>query len=151
MDISLLLIKPEVIGRIDEIIENLQNRGYSVLQRREIVGWQESIPRIYEQSLTPTKMQDYVMAYKQKSFPDKFVVIIVSHKEGHTIERLMGETGHPKDYQTRKDGSLRRLFGLPAEENVQGIQLTATFNGFHKVNNEKELEQHLKMFNMSVL
>lgn len=147
-DFSILVVKPEVVESAGEILKYVEDRGYVVIKRLSLNKWIEFAEPIYNE-FDSNDLAVYLLAYHSYSFPDHFVVIILTHKEGNTIEKLKSLQGHYLDYQRRDDPSLRAAFGLDRSFNVYSGDRIFTFSGIHCVTNEIELLSTLEYLQVS--
>ncbi|MBW2987164.1 hypothetical protein KY336_01315, partial [Candidatus Woesearchaeota archaeon] len=98
---------------------------------------------------TEEQKNAFVDAYLKSEFRTDFIAAIVTHKKGNTIERLKNDVGNFSAYQKRTNKTLRSEFGLPKEYNIVSQDLTAVFNGLHKINDVKDFYKHLLLFDIS--
>ncbi|MBW3005156.1 hypothetical protein KY310_04975 [Candidatus Woesearchaeota archaeon] len=144
-DISLIVIKPEIIEDKQDVLDALCSKGYVIVNTRQLRGWRGFIPQIYVE-FTKDQNDFFARAYDIKGLGDEFFAVVVSHKDGNTIDRLVKDIGNFAAYQKREDESLRGRFGLPEEDNIGSSVLTVVFNGLHKANDAEDLYKHLTLF-----
>lgn len=147
MDISLLIIKPEIFNRKREVFEFLKNYGFDILISHEYRNWSKFAQKIYIE-YTTCELQCYLNGYINNCFGDKFCAAIVSHNRGQTVTRLKNIQGHYHDYQNEIKDTLRSKFGFGGDLNLSCGERIFTFSGIHCVENESELRDTLKLLEM---
>ena len=146
-DISLVIVKPEIISRTEQVISSLRKRGYDILLQKAYTGWRELAKKIYTE-FTPEQIKVYLSGYDKHNWNDDYMALIVSHKEGNTLKRLKQEQGNYVAYQTQKENTLRAEFGCLADKNLYFDDITFTYTGIHCSADEKELGLELKLLHL---
>ncbi len=90
-------------------------------------------------------------AYKSSPFGERFYVLILKNKYKNSIESLKEDVGNYKHYQTRKENTLRGIYGLPESNNYKSGKFKMFFNGFHKVDNTEDFIKHLDILKISII
>jgi nucleoside diphosphate kinase len=152
-DISLLLVKPECITKRDKIEANISLRGYKILETFLLGNFSNKIRQIYRIQVNGKGLQDDFVtfigdAYDSSEFGNEFIVYLLSHNEGNTIERLIRDTGHRSNYQRVKENTLRGLFGYSEKYNLPYKENTLYFNGFHKTDSISDIAEHLNILEL---
>ena len=148
-DFSILIIKPEAIENKEKIIISLNKRGYKIILKKEFTNWRNTMAKIYKE-FSSEEIETYIKGYDQHKFGDKFIILLLTHKKGNTLQRLKEEKGNFINYQKKKENSLRGEFGLPEKYNTKYRGITFVYCGVHCPENEEELELQLKMFDISL-
>lgn len=74
-DFSILLIKPEAVNYAKEIIKDLNDKGYNIIDKKNLNGYSNFAGKIYE-ILTSEQVEEYIKGYKVNNFGDDFIVLI---------------------------------------------------------------------------
>ncbi len=148
-DFSLLIIKPEILSRENEVIISLKKRGYEVLSKKHYKGWKEISKQIYTE-LSSEQINAYIEGYNKYGWGDEYVLLVIKHKDGETLQRLNKEKGNFIAYQTKKGDTLRREFGWSSEKNLYANGMTLTYPGVHCPADNKELNRDLKIFKVNI-
>lgn len=146
-DFSILIIKPEVIERIEEIVKSIEKRGYEILLKIEKENWRNTSKIIYNE-FSQNQIETYIKGYDKYKFGDKFLILVLQHKENNTLERLKRDKGNFIKYQTEAEKTLRAEFGLPKEYNLQHQEITFVYCGIHCPETEEELKFQTKLFSL---
>ncbi len=146
-DFSILIIKPEVIEKKEEIEKSIQKRGYEILMKIEKNNWRNTAKIIYNE-FSPKEIETYIKGYNKHKFGDKFLILVLKHKEGDTLKRLNGDKGNFIKYQTEKEKTLRAEFGLPKDYNLQHENITFIYCGIHCPESKEELKSQVKLFSL---
>ncbi len=149
-DISVLVVKPEVIGRFDEVRTSTGKRGYISLFERKDSDWIERMREIYSPQFSKERISWLVDAYQSSGFGDEFGVLVLRHQRGNTLVELEAEQGHFIDYQTTSGTTLRHEFGMPARHNIPtpDSEFTVVFNAVHCPKTPEDLRRHLKILEL---
>lgn len=149
-DYSLLIIKPEILGKKEDVVKSLERRGYEVLSDKECEGWDEFAKMTYTNVLALDEIEAGLKGYVKNNFGFNFHAILVKHKEGNTVERLNNEKGGFLTYQTDESekSTLRGEFGLSGDMNEHYKDKTLVYNGIHTSINEEELQRNIEFLNI---
>jgi len=146
LDISMLVIRPEIINKFEDIKLELKKRRYKILKSYKLTNFSDKVSEMYSFDYPDKKIQDiFQKAYKKSDFGDLFGVLVINHEDGDTIKKLNSEIGHFKAYQDTKNNSLRSLFGLPKENNYVEKSFTLVFCGLHRTNSVDDFIIHLNL------
>lgn len=148
-DFSILVVKPEIIGRKKDIVKSLVKRGYKVILEKKVGGWRNAAKKLYTEFL-PEQIGVYLEGYDKYCFGDAFTVFVLKHKDGDTIRRLKKNEGDFIRYQTQDEKTLRAEFGLPENYNQTHGEITFVYCGFHCPKDENELKSQLELFAISM-
>jgi nucleoside diphosphate kinase len=120
-DLSILIIKPEAISRVEEVLECL--RDYKVIRMKEL-RWVNIIPSLYEGNPTAKYQQEF---YSRRFGPDcKAIALLLEHKRGDTaekIKRICGPTSPMEYTKPEHKLTLRHRFGLEAIIKLGGLEI----------------------------
>ncbi len=147
-DVSLVIVKPEVIGKIESVKKSLGNKGYLILFEKSYSDWLSYARKIYSE-FTAEEIQTYIDGYSKHSFGKEFIVLLVKSKKGNTLKRLNEDKGNFIRYQKQNDDSLRSEFGLSADYNLKHGNVTFVYCGIHCPESQKELDYQLNLFKLS--
>ncbi len=146
-DFSILIIKPEVIEKTEEIEESIKKRGYKIISKIEKDNWRNTAKIMYNE-FSPKEIDIYIQGYDKHKFGDKFLILVLKHKEGNTLEILNKDKGNFIKYQTKDEKTLRAEFGLPKKYNLQHDNITFVYCGIHCPKNEEERKSQIKLFSL---
>lgn len=146
-DFSILIIKPEVIERKEEIVRSIEKKGYKILLKIEKSNWRNTAKIIYNE-FSPEEIETYIKGYDKHKFGDKFLILVLNHKEDNTLNRLNKDKGNFIKYQTENEKTLRAEFGLSKEYNFQHENITFVYCGIHCPETEEELRYQVKLFSL---
>ena len=143
-DFSLIIIRPEIIERRQEVLKFLRAKGYEVLAKKHLSGWRNLARNIYTE-FTHQQMSRYLEEFDKNKFSDDYIVVFLKHQAGNTIAKIKEDQGNFKNYQTEEEDTLRCKFGLPSKYNIEIDDVVFTFPGIHCPGNQEELEKHIKL------
>ena len=145
-DLSLLVIKPESIKSTCKIVQFIKKNNF-ILQKKILCNDWVSFARYIYTEFEEKELDVYLTAYKKYNFPSNFIVLILQHKNGNTINTLSSIKGHFLNYQINDKNSLRSKFGLNYTWNILCENRIFTLNGIHCVSTKDELLMTIKYLN----
>ncbi|MFH0929339.1 MAG: nucleoside-diphosphate kinase [Candidatus Aenigmatarchaeota archaeon] len=159
------LVKPEVILRADEIIDYIQENGFSVIKEKKQVWTREQIATTYSPKnlkypdpqkpihSVNVKMSEYIVEKIYERFGTPIVDALLLTSQGNTVQDFVRLCGPTKaiDYVKKEfENTLRGKFGLPVSESlvteIDGFVCSFDFNGIHKTSRKKELRDAKKNY-----
>ncbi len=146
-DISLIIIKPEIIDRFSDIKKSLRKRGYKIIFQKKYNSWRKIAKKLYSE-FSSEEIKTYIVGYDKHKFDDKFIMLIVTCEKGNTVEKLNKDKGNFIDYQSKNINTLRAEFGLPKRYNLQHGNISFTYCGFHCPQNQEELIRDLNILHL---
>ncbi|PIN89045.1 hypothetical protein COU60_05210 [Candidatus Pacearchaeota archaeon CG10_big_fil_rev_8_21_14_0_10_34_76] len=149
-NLTLLVIKPEIIDKKELIKNELSKKGYEVIREENKQNFSKVVGDFYMKDY-PNHYKMFKEAYLNCRFGDKFSIFILRKKSGNSIKDLKKEVGHYKNYQKKKDDSLRSVYGLDSSKNYKSEGFEMYFNGFHKINDLEDFIYHLKLLKIRLI
>jgi len=148
-----LIVKPEVLDKIDLIISFLVKEGYKIDKYMVVNHFIKYLRCMYENELDDKKISYLEKAYGKTAykFQDRFYILLISHKNNNTVKRIKEDIGHHSSYHLDGKHTLRGLFGLSKEYNVCFGDFIVHFNGFHVIDINKAVDFLSKIENEDIL
>ncbi len=138
-DISLLVIKPECLNILKRIILELKNRGYVIKKIYKRNDFSNDVKTLYQKDFSEDILEQFSNAYRQGDFGNNYIILIVEHTLGNTINRLIKDVGTSRACLGEYDGSMRSMFGLNKKYARENSTFEVVFNGLHKIDSFEEL------------
>ena len=146
-DIGLLVIKPEAVKKRLRIIKSLSDMGYILLLEKELNNWLDVLDSVHP-DIPASARKIYKSAYKKYKFGNKYIVLILRHRDGDTINKLIRDKGHYVEYINDSAHSLRGQFGESKKYHLVNGGTKLTFPGIHTSKDREELSRELKIFDI---
>ncbi|MBS3127932.1 hypothetical protein J4410_02210 [Candidatus Woesearchaeota archaeon] len=148
-DISLLLLKPEVVKKEKEIQQYLEKKGYTILRKKKFSSWVSFVKKKYGE-FSNEEREVYLSGYQKNKWGTTFIVFVLQHRQGDTLSILRRDLGHFIGYQDTHEDSLRAKFGQGQKKNMIQGKITFAYNGFHCPQDEEELQEDFEILGMNL-
>ena len=109
------------------------------------------VNKFYENDYPERYSKLFKKSYKESRFGERFYILILRNKYRNSINSLKEDVGNFKLYQTKKEVSLRGIFGLPASQNYKNDKFEMFFNGFHKVDDVEDFIYHINLLRIDLI